>query len=119
MDQRRNKAFGAWGEEAACFFLHRQGFRVIDRNFQTTAGEIDIVARKGEDYYFVEVKTRHVGALANDLAVTKAKLHKFSKTVKAYCYRKNVTEGSFIMAGLIVTVDEGVGKAQFRLAVYC
>lgn len=114
-----NLNFGKWGEDQAVLFLKRQGFRVIDRNFHTTQGEIDIVAVKGGDYYFVEVKTRAAGELANDLAITKSKKHKLDKTIKSYLYRKNITEGSFIPAGLIVHADRKTKKVTFRFAVYC
>ena len=108
---------GAWGEEQACLFLARQGFQVVERNFHATQGEIDIVAKKGGDYYFVEVKTRAAGDLANDLAVTASKKYKLGKTVKRYCYERNVTEGSFILASLMVIFDRSTRAVNFRLAV--
>ena len=66
---RRNKNLGDWGEEKACGFLERHGFRVVERNYHATTGEIDIVAEKGGDYYFVEVKTRHAEEFAKDLSI--------------------------------------------------
>lgn len=115
--QGRNKKLGAWGEDQACLFLARKGFRVIDRNFQTTQGEIDIVAIKGGDYYFVEVKTRAAGDLATDLAVTERKKYKLRKTVKRYCYERNVRTGSFILASLMVIITHATKTIDFRLAV--
>ena len=108
---------GEWGEEQACLFLARKGFKVIDRNFQTTQGEIDVVAVKGGDYYFVEVKTRAAGDLATDLAVTASKKYKLGKTIKRYCFERNVTEGSFILASLMVIFDRSTRTVDFRLAV--
>ncbi len=114
---RDRKNFGDWGESQACMFLERKGFSVLDRNYHTTAGEIDIVAKKCDDFYFIEVKTRRAGELANDLAVTKSKLYKLNKTVKQYCYRKNITEGSTILASLLVVTDNIKKSVSFRLAV--
>lgn len=114
-----NKTMGAWGEEQAAMFLARKGFKVIDRNYHTTQGEIDIVAVKGGDFYFIEVKTRSNQELGTDLAVTKSKIHKLQKTIKTYCFRKNITEGSFILASLLVLVDRISKKVSFRLAAYC
>lgn len=119
MDQGRNKIVGKWGEDQACLFLARQGFAILDRNFYTTRGEIDIVAAKSGDYYFIEVKTRQAGELANDLAITKTKLHKLKKTILAYCYRKNIAERSLITAGLLVIFDRQKRHVSFRLAAYC
>ena len=117
MNQDRNKKLGAWGEEQAGRFLERKGFRVIERNYHTTQGEIDIVAVKGGDYYFVEVKTRATGDLATDLAVTASKKYKLGKTIKRYCFERNVTEGSFILASLMVIFDRLTHTVDFRLAV--
>lgn len=44
-------------EEAAARFLKRKGYRIIERNYRTRFGEIDIVARYGGYLVFVEVKS--------------------------------------------------------------
>jgi len=66
---RYRKDVGDWGEDIACAFLRKKGFEIVERNFFTPAGEIDIVAKHSGDYYFVEVKTRRESALATDLAI--------------------------------------------------
>ncbi len=109
---------GAWGEDQACKFLVRKGFVILDRNYHSTQGEIDIVARLAEDYYFIEVKTRNAGSLATDLSITSSKKNKFCKTVKHYCFKKNITEGSQIFAGLLVIINKATKLVRFRLAVF-
>lgn len=49
---------GIWGEDRACAFLMSQGFSVIDRNYRSRFGEIDIIANDCGCLVFVEVKTR-------------------------------------------------------------
>ena len=49
---------GAWGEAAARGYLTRAGYRIVDCNFRTRFGEIDIIAQAGEYLVFIEVKTR-------------------------------------------------------------
>ena len=49
---------GVWGEAAARSYLTRAGYRIVDCNFRTRFGEIDIIAQAGEYLVFVEVKTR-------------------------------------------------------------
>ena len=117
MDQRRNKSLGDWGETQACWFLERHGFSICDRNFHTTQGEIDVVAAKAGDHYFIEVKTRYRGDLATDLAVTPAQRYKLKKTIKTYCYRRSLATGSLIMASLLVIIDRPARQLSFRLAV--
>lgn len=112
----RNRVIGEWGESQACAFLERNGFHVVERNYYATVGEIDIVATKGGDYYFLEVKTRRAGALAYDTAITSHKKHKMLKTIKHYCYHRRVA-GSTIPASLMVVFDQITKIVQFRLAV--
>ncbi len=53
-----SKVLGQKGEEAACIFLKKKGYRIRDRNFRCRLGEIDIVAEDHGEIVFVEVKTR-------------------------------------------------------------
>ena len=48
---------GAQGEDTAVSFLLEKGWKVLARNFRSHAGEIDIIAEKGEEVAFVEVKS--------------------------------------------------------------
>jgi len=54
----RAHRFGAAGEEAAAAYLQSLGFRILARNLRAPDGEIDIVAREGETFVFIEVKAR-------------------------------------------------------------
>jgi putative endonuclease len=51
-------ALGAWGEERAVKYLRQQGMKILEQNFTTPVGEIDIIARDKKVLVFVEVKTR-------------------------------------------------------------
>jgi len=55
---------GAAGETAAAAWLRRRGYAILARNYRCRAGELDIVARRGADVVFVEVKTRGPRAIA-------------------------------------------------------
>ena len=48
---------GDLGEEIACKYLENKGYVVIERNYLRPWGEIDIIAKKNDRLYFVEVKT--------------------------------------------------------------
>ncbi|WP_433057420.1 YraN family protein [Dactylosporangium sp. CS-033363] len=54
----RNQLVGGLGERVACRYLVSQGLVLLDRNWRSRAGELDVVARDGADLVFVEVKTR-------------------------------------------------------------
>jgi putative endonuclease len=56
---RASNGVGAYGERRAVeYLINDAGMRVLDRNWRCADGEIDIVARDGDDLVFVEVKTR-------------------------------------------------------------
>lgn len=118
MNPGRGKVIGKWGEDQACAFLIRHGFFIKDRNFYCTVGELDIVAQKDNDYYFIEVKTRMAGELASDLAITPSKKHKLKKTVGKYCYEKDIAEAGLILAGLMVIYDNFLKKVTFKFSVF-
>ena len=49
---------GQWGETVAATQLEAQGYRIVERNWRCSLGEIDIVAEDGPVLVFAEVKTR-------------------------------------------------------------
>lgn len=56
VDTRRK--LGNRGEKIAAKFLRKQGYQIIEKNYRSRLGEIDIVAKEDESVVFVEVKTR-------------------------------------------------------------
>jgi putative endonuclease len=48
---------GRAGEEAAAVHLEKQGMRILERNFRSRKGEVDIIALDGETIIFAEVKS--------------------------------------------------------------
>jgi putative endonuclease len=53
----RRRRVGHIGERLAAQRLERSGYRLLERNYRTREGEIDIVARQGQTLVFCEVKT--------------------------------------------------------------
>ena len=53
-----NKAVGDLGENAAYKYLKKKHYRILERNFVSKYGEIDIIARHKKELIFIEVKTR-------------------------------------------------------------
>lgn len=53
-----NRARGQWGEELAAAHYRRLGLEVLDRNWRSATGELDLVVRDGATYVFSEVKAR-------------------------------------------------------------
>ncbi len=55
--KKSTKAFGDSGEQRASDFLEHDGYTIIERNWRTRSGEVDIIALKNSVLVFVEVKT--------------------------------------------------------------
>lgn len=75
---------GMLGEDAASMYLSSQGHQVLERNWKTRYCEIDLVSRKGNVLYFVEVKHRRQQGQGGGLAAitpTKLKQMKFAAEV--------------------------------------
>jgi putative endonuclease len=49
---------GRRAEELAAAFLKSKGFEVVERNFRAKVGEIDVIAKDGDEMVFVEVRAR-------------------------------------------------------------
>lgn len=80
----RNES-GQIGEEYASELLVKQGYEVLQRNYHSRFGEIDIIARNEEYIVFAEVKTRDEKFLVSPLeSVTAAKQKKLCKTAMLY-----------------------------------
>ena len=56
-NKTEKQIIGQKGEDEAAKYLKAKGFSILDRNYRKPWGELDIVAKKGEWLYFVEVKT--------------------------------------------------------------
>lgn len=53
-----NKSTGNYGENLACEYLKKLGYKILERNYRIRGGEIDIVAKDHDYLVFVEVKSR-------------------------------------------------------------
>ena len=83
------------GEDAAAAYLERIGMTLEARNWRCPAGEIDIVARDGDTFVLVEVKTRRSERAGSaEEAVSAAKQRKIGRLAGAY-----VVSGATIPAG--------------------
>lgn len=53
-----SRFIGAKGENQATLYLKKEGYKILEKNYKTYHGEIDIIAQKGDLLVFVEVKKR-------------------------------------------------------------
>lgn len=99
---------GIEGEEHAVRALKKRRYKIIERNFRTPAGEIDIVARDGKCLVFVEVRTR--GSIEFGLpqeTIVAKKRKKICNAARWYMQKMRVGEEScrFDVVAVIVPDD--------------
>lgn len=76
---------GRQGEALAEQHLKARGMRVLERNYRTPHGELDLVCRAGDTLVFVEVKTRKAGSrAAPHQALTAAKRARLVRAAAQY-----------------------------------
>ena len=88
-----NKRFlGTEYEQAAARFLEENGYRVLERNYRSRCGEIDLIAKEGETLVFAEVKYRRNNACGDPLeAVDLRKQKKICRVADWYLINRNLS----------------------------
>lgn len=82
---KSKRSFGDLGEDYAVKLLKKKGYTILNRNFTTKLGEIDIVARVGDSLKFIEVKTRWSKKFGlPEEAVTPWKMAKIRRVAQYY-----------------------------------
>jgi len=85
------KTRGDIGEDIAVKFLKNKGFEIIDRNYRTRNGEIDIIAKDKDSLVFIEVKFRKNAEFGQPYEfVDKKKKNKLIKAIKYYLLKKHL-----------------------------
>ena len=84
------KFLGRVGEQKAVDFLKKKGYKILETNYKTHVGEIDVIAEHEGVIVFIEVKTRSGDEFgAPSEAVTKKKQEKYFKVATEYLMRKD------------------------------
>jgi len=63
MKSARRQSLGHFGESIAASFLEKKGYIILERNWRTPYGEIDLITKENDVVAFVEVKTRASSSL--------------------------------------------------------
>lgn len=99
---------GLIGETIAAVYLRKLGYRVVDRNVRTRRGEIDLVARHGEDLVFVEVKSwRRLPAEGLEHAIDHRKQRRIVSVARAYMTRNSFRYLSLRQRFDVILVRDG------------
>lgn len=84
---------GLEGEDTAIQYLVEHGYQMIDRNFRSQQGEIDLIAKDGNFLVFVEVKNYSISSFGTPLgAIRKAKKESLTHAARTYLYKNNIKD---------------------------
>jgi putative endonuclease len=75
MKSARRQSLGHIGESIAAAFLEKKGYLILERNWRSPYGEIDLIAKENDVVAFVEVKTRASSSLGPpEISITQRKV---------------------------------------------
>lgn len=104
LPQKENtRQIGNEGEDRAAEYLMQQGYSIVDRNWRTRCGEIDIIAMQGEYIVFVEVKRQKVFNLETlSLKLSEKKQKTIVETAKLYLAKHRQYNCKYIRFDVLV-----------------
>jgi len=108
---------GRYGEQLANDHLEACGYRILDRNWRCSQGELDIVADDRGTLVFVGVKTRSgIGFGAPTEAVDPRKLARIGRLAGAWCaeHRPRSRRMRVDVVGIVVPADGEVRLQHLR-----
>ena len=113
----QKRVTGNRGEEKAVEYLMSKGYSIVERNFNTKFGEIDLVAKNsGGDFVFVEVKSaRRASDIMPEENITFHKLRKFARTIEMFILARRVSpDQKWQMDSISVVFDEQNREAEIQ-----
>jgi len=93
------RKIGNIAENRACEYLKKNGYKIIERNFYTKFGEIDIIAFKDDVFHFIEVKSgKSFEPIFN---ITPTKIKRIIRSAEVYI-KQNKIDSAFCIDAVIV-----------------
>ncbi len=110
------KLIGSQGEAFVASYLSKQGFSILQNNYQTRFGEIDVIAQEKDTLVFIEVKTRsnlRYGSGAE--MISRSKLFKLRKAIHSYLVMNDLLGRRYrIDAALVMKTGEEYDVRYYR-----
>lgn len=124
--REHRKRVGKVGEDLACIYLKKKGFKIIMRNYSKKWGEIDVIATKDAVWHFVEVKTvsyetkHNVSSETNDTFKPEENLHpwKMKRVVRAsetYLMENGLDEVGWQIDAITIILDIKNRKSNIKI----
>jgi putative endonuclease len=108
---------GQWGEGIAAQALEAHRYEIIERNWHCRYGEVDLVARDGDTWVFVEVKVRAAASIQSpEEAVSQTKRTRLWKTALAYLTEHDLDDVNWRID--VVAIRQSRRGKVFSLEIY-
>jgi putative endonuclease len=100
------RLFGNSAERQAQQFLEKKGFDILEQQYRTRFGEIDLIARDGDEIVFVEVKARNSSEFGSpEESVTPSKLKRIAAVGQMYLRKKKINHDGFRIDVIAITTE--------------
>lgn len=94
MNDKKSK--GDFGEDTACKYIKKNGYKILGKNFRTKFGEIDLIGIDNDTICFIEVKARSSSDYGSpEQFVTKRKQERLWKTASIYINKNTLEFGNY------------------------
>ncbi len=111
-DTLYRKKLGTWGENLALEYLSAKGYEMLERNFHSRYGELDLIMRVDDVLVAVEVKTRRsIKYGFAEYSITKKKIQAIADTMTVYL-DKNANLDQAWQIDLVVIESFGTEKPE-------
>jgi len=102
-------------EDLAESYLIKQGYKIIERNYKTKTGEIDIIAKDGDVIVFIEVKARKSSSYDPSETVINSKRIKIIKTSLIYLKSKYINIQNLNFRYDVISIKGDLNYPSFTL----
>ena len=110
-------ARGRRGEELAAQALQAHNYTIVERNWRDAGGELDLIARDGEYWVFVEVKSRQGDDFGTpEQAVNPEKQRRLLDAARRYLARHDLHDVSWRVD--VVAIELAPSGLVQRLTIY-
>ncbi len=104
---------GTEGERVALRYLQSKSYAILDTNWRQGAGELDIIARDGDQIVIVEVKTRAGRQITEaERAISRQKQRRMVKLANSYILKKGL-DGE-VRFDVLIIVKKGEDNYDIR-----
>ncbi len=115
-NHKNQKPLGNFGQELAKNYLIKHGYEVVKENYTIRRGEIDIIAKIGQEVVFVEVKTRTSYQFGNpEDGISFYQQRAIARTIRAFLLNKKDYHKMWPRFDIIsIVINRNTKKARIR-----